>query len=141
MIKEISLGKILEQFNLTSGLMENAIGELRTFNRMAEEVYGFNYQDYNIERIIDSIDSGGGGLTWDEFHRIMTEQKKKIEEGRSRKVEEVYKTLGEAWGHCPDDGTAEKIIEAAVKLCDLNGDIDKLEANFKDASLFYKDRR
>ena len=47
---------------------------LLRLNEMEEEVYGFNHNDRDLDGIIDSVDYGGGGLSFKRYHKMMMEE-------------------------------------------------------------------
>jgi len=43
------------------------------FDRAVEKKYGTHYTDHDLDEIIDAIDYGGGGLSFDRFTELMNE--------------------------------------------------------------------
>jgi hypothetical protein len=51
---------------------------LHKFNLEEETTYGFTRNDQDLDSLIDAIDYGLGGLTFDEYKRIMEERKAEL---------------------------------------------------------------
>lgn len=45
------------------------------FDELIEEKYGYHYSDKDLDEIIDCVDYGHGRMTFQEFSRIMRENK------------------------------------------------------------------
>lgn len=49
---------------------------LAQIHHLSEEIYGFSYGDEDIDEIIDSIDYGQGGMSFEYFNDLMENEKK-----------------------------------------------------------------
>lgn len=61
---------LFDKMQKTAIRMSNVKAE---FDRAIERKYGTHYTDHNLDEIIDAIDYGGGGLTFDRFTELMNE--------------------------------------------------------------------
>jgi catalase (peroxidase I) len=57
------------------------------FDMLVEEKYGFHYSDKDLDEIIDSIDYGNGGLSFEEFEKIMLSNQQKSEKEEINKID------------------------------------------------------
>ena len=49
--------------------------EKQRLDKEIEKVYGYHYSDKDIDELIDTLDYGTGTLTFEEFNKIMLENK------------------------------------------------------------------
>lgn len=66
-----------KQFDKVQRLMAAALNELQLFHTASVKQYGIDYGEENLDEIIDSIDYGQGGMTFEYFTQLMNEAKAK----------------------------------------------------------------
>lgn len=66
--------QLMNQFLKTQNYCVNSIRELRELGEMETKYFGVSHGDVDADGIIDSVDYGGGGMTFKEYLKEMKEQ-------------------------------------------------------------------
>lgn len=72
--KEKRLRHLLEYMNKRS---QEISANKNEFDNLIEEKYGYHYSDKDLDWIIDNVDYGLGKVSFEEFDKIMLENKNK----------------------------------------------------------------